>query len=108
MFTEKELAELREYDKLVDKGIDLYPMTAEQKKASKQARATGTKTVYNFTKRERKPNESKRLLMRVLQDALTACECPTEIVNPEREMTFTWDGVLYRLTLSAPRVKKEG
>ncbi len=101
-FTKAELAEMAEYDKLVDKGVDLYPLTKEQKKASKEARITNT-GVYTFTKRERKPNEDKREIVRVLQDALQNCECIVTVTNPEREMTFVWNGKNYKLTLSAPR-----
>lgn len=101
-FTADELAELKEYDKLVDKGEDLYPLTAEQKKAAKQATTTST-GVYTFTKRERKPNEDKREIVRVLQDTLQNCECEVTVTNPERELTFTWNGETYRLTLAKPR-----
>lgn len=103
MFTEKELAELKEYDALVDKGVDLYPLTAEQEKNAKKARSTGTKTVYKFTQRERKPNEDKREIVRILQDALTNCECVVNVTNPEREMEFTFNGKKYKIVLSAPR-----
>ena len=68
-FTKEELAQMAEYDKLVDKGIDLYPLTKEQEKNSKKARAIGTKTqtVYKFTQRERKPNDDKREIMEKLK-----------------------------------------
>lgn len=101
-FTKQELAELAKYDKLVEKGIDLYPLSAEQKKASKQAKNTHT-GVYTFTKRERKPNEDRREIIRVLQDTLQNCECEVIITNPEREMTFVWNGKKYKLTLIASR-----
>lgn len=110
MFTEKELAELREYDALVEKGVDLYPLTEEQKKASKQARQTHT-GVYTFTKRERKPNDDKREIMEKLKLGVTLLQgsvSPTiEIINPEREMTFIYNGKPYKVTLTATRVKAD-
>ena len=106
-FTKEELAELAEYDKMVEKGIDLYPLTKEQEKASKNARKTHT-GVYTFTKRERKPNEDKREIMEKLK--LGVCLLTGEpvsttinITNPERELEFTYNGKKYRVTLSAPR-----
>lgn len=113
MFTEKELAELKEYDALVDKGVDLYPMTVEQKKVSKEMRSTGTKTktVYNFTKRERKPNDDKREIMEKLKLGITLLSgavSPTiEVLNPERELSFYFNGKPYKITLTATRVKAD-
>ena len=107
-FTKEELAEMAEYDKLVDKGIDLYPLTKEQEKNSKKARAIGTKTtVYKFTQRERKPNDDKREIMEKLKLGIALLEGPVSttvnVTNPEREMEFTFHGKKYRVTLSAPR-----
>ena len=109
-FTKEELAEMAEYDKLVEKGIDLYPLTKEQEKNSKKARSTGTKvpTVYNFSQRERKPNEDKREIMEFLKKGITllpetGVSTTIVVTNPEREMEFTFHGKKYRITLSAPR-----
>lgn len=111
-FTKEELAEMAEYDKLVEKGIDLYPLTKEQEKASKDARKTHT-GVYNFTKRERKPNEDKREIMEVLENTFQSWSLAEPerlgnytIVNPEREMEFTFNGKKYKIVLSAPRKQK--
>ena len=101
-FTAEELAELKAYDKMVDKGEDLYPLSAEQKKNARQATSTST-GVYTFTKRERKADETKREIVRILQDTLQNCECAVTVTNPEREMTFTFNGENFRLTLAKPR-----
>jgi len=106
-FTKQELAELAEYDKLVEKGIDLYPLTKEQEKASKKARITNT-GVYTFTQRERKPNEDKREIMEKLKLGLVLLtgepvSTTINVTNPERELEFTYHGKKYRVTLSAPR-----
>lgn len=106
-FTAEELAELKAYDKMVDKGEDLYPLSAEQKKNARQATSTST-GVYTFTKRERKPNEEKREIMEFIQKGITllpetGISTTIEVTNPERELTFTYNGKRYKVTLSAPR-----
>lgn len=101
-FTPEELKAMAEYDKLVDKGVDLYPLTAEQKKASKKARSTST-GVYTFTKRERKPNEDKRELIDALDEAMVNVADNVIVINPERELEVWYNEKKYRVVLSAPR-----
>lgn len=101
-FTANELAELKEYDKLVDKGEDLYPLTAEQKKAAKQATTTST-GVYTFTKRERKPNQDKRDIMAKLYETCSEIGCGVALRNEERELWFTYNEKTYKVVLSLPR-----
>lgn len=103
-FTAEELAELKDYDKMVDKGEDLYPLSAEQKKNARQATSTST-GVYTFTKRERKPNEDKRTILWELSKIVKelADDDVVNFTNIERELTFTYNGKNYKLTLSAPR-----
>lgn len=110
--TEAEAREMLEADAEIDKGADLFPLTAEQEKASKQARATGTrKTEYQFSKRERKPDNDKRELVKLVKYALEFCEIPHEIsditvTNVERQLDFTYNGRKFRIILSAPRAPK--
>lgn len=99
-FTEKELKELAEFDKRVDKGEDPYPLTAEQKKVAKSMTKADRKvTVYNFQKKERKKNDDKRDLIQKLSKDLDG----VSIVNEEREFTFTYNDVKYKVVLSVPR-----
>ena len=108
-FTPAELAELAEFDKMIDKGADPYPLTAEQKKVAKSMTKSDRKvTVYNFNKRERKPNDDKREIMEFIQKGITllletGISTTIEVTNPERELTFTYNGKKYKITLSAPR-----
>ena len=107
--TEAEAKQMIADDEAIDHGADLFPLTAEQEKASKQARATGTrKTEYQFTKRERKPDTDKRELINLLLYALEFCEIPHEIsditkTNPERQIDFVYNDRKFRIVLSAPR-----
>ena len=107
--TEQEAKEMLEADRKIDKGEKLFELTPEQEKASKKARSTGTKkpTVYNFdtVKKKRKECPDKQHLVNLLAEAL-GTECQNiEVTNKERELTFSFNGTGYRLTLAVPRVK---
>ena len=105
--TEAEAREILEADAEIDKGADLFPLTAEQEKASKQARATGTrKTEYQFSKRERKPDEDKRDLIERIWVELFKIDCDAKVTNPERQIDFTYHDRKFRIVLSAPRAPK--
>lgn len=80
-------------------------LTDEQKKATKQARQADRKpTVYKFEKKERKANNSKRELIEVLRKAVNENGgTDVDVTNIEREIVFKYDGVKYKVTLSAPR-----
>ena len=111
--TEEEIAEVLEADKKIDQGEKLFELSAEQEKASKQARQADRKPrAYDLDntggKRSKKANEDKQYLIKAIQTGLkTYCggldEASIETQNPEREFTFTYNGTKYRVTLSAPR-----
>lgn len=104
--TEEEARQLIEDDKRIDKGEKLFSLTDEQEKASKKARNTTAKkqpTAYKFEKRERKSDNVKRELVKILQNALAEQVTDLEIINPEREFSFKFDGKKYKIVLSAPR-----
>jgi len=98
--TEEEARQMIADDEAIDHGADLFPLTPEQEKASKQARTTGTRA-YTFTQRERKPDTDKRKLIEWLAEWLADTD-PT-ITNPERQIDFTYNGRHFRIVLSAPR-----
>lgn len=105
--SEEEAKNIIATDKLIDQGADPFPLTAEQKEVEKQMRR-GHKALiaYKFQKRERKPNEAKRYLIDAIEEMLQYSDVQAEdvtIVNPERQIDFTFDGVRYRVVLSAPR-----
>ena len=105
--TREEAIQLIADDVAVDKGAILFPLTAEQEKEAKKARQAERKpTVYNFdtSKRKRAENTSKRFLIENLTNALQKAECTNlEVTNPEREIIFYYEGVKYKIVLSAPR-----
>ena len=104
-----EAIQLIEDDKRIDKGEKLFSLTPEQEKASKKARSAGRKpktTVYKFdtTKRKKPENKNKSELISVITSALTEYGAENlELINPEREFTFTMDGTKYKIVLSLPR-----
>lgn len=108
--SEAEAKQMIADDEAIERGADLFPLTAEQEKASKKARATGSRA-YTFTKRERKADNDKRELVNLLMYALEFCEIPHEIsnitkTNPERQIDFVYNDRNFRIVLSAPRAPK--
>lgn len=114
--SEDEAREVVEADAAIDKGEKLFELTDEQKKASKKARATGTKkrpTAYKFEKRERKPNEIKRWIIERVKILCEGWEqngdaLNVEVTNIERSIDFNIDGRAFTLTLTEHRKPKEG
>lgn len=101
--SEAEIADVLESDKRIDKGEKLFELTTEQKQAEKKAKGTGTRTVYNFQKRERKADNDKREIIQCIDDALCDLVDNVEVTNPEREILFTYNEKKYKIVLSAPR-----
>lgn len=115
----EEAIDIIESDKRIDKGENLFPLTAEQEKASKQARQADRKpTVYKLDnadgKRSKKEDTDKQKIVGRLTSTLenwfesnsqcTYNACTNlEIINPEREFTFTYNGRKFKVVLSAPR-----
>lgn len=82
-------------------------LTAEQKKVVKQMTQGDRKKETAPRKRERKADDNKRNLISMLVDCLKIFTT-VEVVNPEREFLFTYNGEQYKVVLSKPRAKKEG
>ena len=104
----EEAAQLVEDDEDIDKGAKLFELSAEQEKASKKARAIGTKTTPTkptATKRERKADNDKAMLIDEIKQAIEGLECVegVEVTNAEREMLFHCNGRKFKIVLSAPR-----
>ena len=91
---------------------NLPELTPEQKAVAKEMAQADRKKETTPRKRERKPDNDKRLLVSILHgflhDFLFASQdhLHCEMTNPEREIEFTFKGNRYRLTLSKPRKEK--
>lgn len=103
--SQEEAEQLVADDEAIDKGAKLFELSAEQEKASKKARAIGTRTTPTVTKRERKADNDKAMLMETLQSALGELAEVTDIdvTNAEREMIFFCNDRKFKIVLSAPR-----
>lgn len=104
--TKEEALQVLADDKDIDHGKKKdFDLTAEQIKDTRQYRQVErSPTVYNFNKRERKPNEPKRGLIEFLRQALVDYGATDlEVTNIERQIDFKVDDVRYRVVLSAPR-----
>lgn len=86
---------------------NLPDLTAEQKAVAKEMAQADRKKESTPRKRERKPDDDKRELIKKLKDLLdsTADEV-CKVTNPEREIEFNYNNNRYRLTLSKPRKEK--
>lgn len=96
-------------DKLIDAGRNPFPLTKEQQAASKKYTTTGTKkpTAYKLETREKKPNSIKRHLMEIVKNLFQDYK-DFEIINPERQLRFTYEGKTYEVTLTEKRGKRGG
>ena len=94
-------------DEAIDKGEKLFEMTAEQKKAAKAMTATGTKK-RTVTKRERKPDEEKRMIISEISKFLAKNdEFTVQIFNEEREISLIIGENDYSITLTKHRPPKK-
>lgn len=109
--TEAEAIEIIKADEEIDK----MPMkevnndlTADQQKVVKKYKNAGTKkTEYQFTKRERKPDEEKISIVKALADFLSTAKYDNiTISNPSKQVDFTINGVAYSLSLTRHRPPK--
>ena len=104
--TDAEIADVLKTDKEIDRGGNPFPLTTEQEKASKGARQADRKpTVYKLDntngKRSKKADNVKAEIMRKLLDCFD--EYNPQVINAEREFTFTYADRKFKIVLSAPR-----
>lgn len=99
----EEAIEVYNADKAIDKGEKLFELSAEQKKTAKKYTTTGTKTVYQFNERKRKPNDTKREIIEELYKFIENMCGNAEITNPERQIAFSFNDNKYELTLVQKR-----
>lgn len=108
----EEAKQVLETDKRIDRGEKLFELPPELEAGAKKARRADRKKVENV-KRERKPDEDKRDLIRYFESKLDDAHRvdydvnDIRVVNPERELEFTYNGIKYRLTLMRPRKQME-
>lgn len=92
-------------DKEIDRGAKLFELDPELEKGAKKARQADRKPT------ERKPREKKQDADKqaLIEQMICALEVsPTnvrdvEIINIEREFSFTYNGKKYKVVMSCPR-----
>lgn len=104
--TDAEIADVLKTDKEIDRGANPFPLSAEQEKASKQARQADRKpTVYKLDntngKRSKKVDLVKVEIMRKLLDCFD--EYNPQVINAQQEFTFIYADRKFKIALSAPR-----
>lgn len=99
--TEDEILDVLTADREIDRGAKLFELDEELQAGAKKARrADRTDTPKP---RERKPNEDKQTLLHLLQCGLGDDVADLVVTNQEREFLFTYNGIKYKVVLSAPR-----
>lgn len=102
--SENEIAEVLADDKKIDQGEKLFELPDELKQGAKKARQADRKTIATATKREKKVDDDKQFLINLFAETLNPhSDSGIEIVNNEREFTFSYNGTKYRITLAKPR-----
>ena len=86
---------------------NLPDLTAEQKAVAKEMAQADRKKESTPRKRERKPDNDKRELIKKLKELFdSVADGVCKVTNPEREIEFNYNNNRYRLTLSKPRKEK--
>ena len=99
-YTEEEIEDMLKCDQEIDRGADLFPLSAELEKGAKKARrADRTDTPKKANRAE---DADKRTLIYLLSNVVRGFD-DLEIVNPEREFLFTYCGKRYKVVMSVPR-----
>lgn len=111
--TEEEAKQVLEDDKKIDHNEKMdFDLTEEQQKVAKQYTKTGTRktTAYSFTKRERKANTTKALiideLFKFLSENAEISAESLEILNKEKLISFKIGENTYEIDLKQKRKPK--
>lgn len=102
--SKEEAIQLLEDDKKIDKGEKLFELDPESEKGAKKARLTPHKVSKKSTPREKKINNEKIEICETLIQSLKLLGVEDiEIINNEREFSFSKNNTKYKITLSCPR-----
>lgn len=103
--TEAEALQVIEDDKAIDKGKDLFPLTKEQAQVVKACTRADRKPTTKKVERVKTADNQKWGIVQALLESMRDLPetADFEVVNAEREFTFTHGGRKFKVTLSAPR-----
>ena len=107
-YTEEEIEDMLKCDQEIDRGADLFPLSAELEKGAKKARRADRTDTPKKANRERKIDPDKVEIIGVLNDAI--CDLADDVgeVMNEREFLFTYNGRKFKVVLSCPRNQGQG
>lgn len=100
-YNDAEIADMIATDAKIDRGEKLFELPDELKAGAKKARQAERKSSTTIN-REKKVDNDKLFLINTITSVLKEIE-NLEVINPEREITFEYNGRKYRLTLAMPR-----
>lgn len=101
--TKEEVLEMLQEDKEIDRGAKLNELPEELQAGAKKARRADRKASTK-PRAPRKEDEDKRFLINYFVKTLEESNTQEiDVTNPERELTFVYNGRKYRLTLAVPR-----
>ena len=104
--TDEEIEDVLKADDEIDHGKKLFELPKELEEGAKKARMAGNCKGYTKPEKKEKPiDESKRAIISLLAETVeNITDTGTvEVINPEREITFTANGKKYKIVLSCPR-----
>ena len=102
--TEEEAMQLIEDDKRIDRGENLFELSDEQKAIAKKASQADRAPIEGKIKREHKENADKQTLINSMGEFFASIGgSDVCVLNKEREMTFVYNNVKYKIVLSVPR-----
>jgi hypothetical protein len=103
----EEAEEVLTADDEIDKGKKLFELSAEGKEAEKKYKNCGVRTVKSpygqKVQKEKKIDNDKRIIINTLVETFENCSNMMNVINPEREIEFVYNGRKFKITLSAPR-----
>ena len=100
--TEEEILDVLRTDKEIDQGQKHFELAEELKPGAKKARRADRTDTPKKAVRERKEDRDKRALIYLLASAIGNVRTE-DIINPEREFIFTYNGRKFKVVLSCPR-----
>lgn len=107
----EEACQIIKDDEAIEKGEKLFEQTAEQKQATKQMASAGGGKHKEKTKRERKPDADKAMLIKAIDEGLRKVGVPfigSDLTQQNTaDLSFEFNGNSYTVKLIKHRKPKE-
>lgn len=102
---ESEWADIEATDKRIDRNEKLFDLPPELEAGAKKARQADRKPTERKPREKKVDNDKRDLIDHLIcsLEVSPTCVRDVEIINPEREFLFTYNGKKYKVVLSCPR-----